>query len=409
MTNRYITGFGDPASTSPAAGQYQGANATATKLWFPLVKNQHNNKSTTIIVQNAGTANATASATFYFPNWTYTYTTPTLKPGQMAAIEPIDAHSGQTHPPTNDPINSLGSLTVTSSQPLAGIALEHNTMEDHATVLQATRGFISSDANTILYAPINKHNWYGRFTGLMVQNLSSGYIDITVTYTANDCNAGTIQKRITHIAQNHSAYFDALNDLPDNCFAPAKIEATGNIVAVVNEAYTGDYLNTHPGRYQEATAYNAISNGVVTRELSVPLFKEDSYSKATGLSVQNISDYSTAHVIATFRNSSKAFMTVAMDIPKNQAIVLQDMRLMDSNPTPPSWWHGWVSSPGYTAMNPTTLGCDANGCGANGVLSVILLADHEIVAVANESTYPIETPRINQDKSNYEAFNLPVQ
>jgi hypothetical protein len=112
-------------------------------------------------------------------------------------------------------------------------------------------------------------------------------------------------------------------------------------------------------------------------------------------------------VVATFtNNNNQTFVTNAMNIDSGKAIVLQDMRLLDSNP--PSWWRGWDTSGGKLAMNPTTLGCNANGCGANGVFSLILNStnNYSIVAVANETTYPIQTPRINQDKSNYEAFSL---
>jgi hypothetical protein len=170
LTNRGITVngmiFGDYDSPSPAAGQYQGMEAGATTLRFPLVKIDHFHKSTTIIVQNAGTGSATATASFTFGSTTYNYTTSTINPGKMAIIEPIYARNENNHPPTS----SVGSLKVTSSQPLAGIALEHLTGEDHATVLQATRGFTNSDANAHLYAPINKNNSYYRFTGLQVQN-----------------------------------------------------------------------------------------------------------------------------------------------------------------------------------------------------------------------------------------------
>jgi hypothetical protein len=170
LTNRGITVngtiFGDYDSPSPAAGQYQGMEAGATTLRFPLVKIDHFHKSTPIIVQNAGTGPATATASFTFGITTYNYTTPTINPGKMAIIEPIYARNGNNHPPTS----SVGSLKVTSSQPLAGIALEHFTGELHATVLQATRGFTNSDANAHLYAPINKNNSYYRFTGLQVLN-----------------------------------------------------------------------------------------------------------------------------------------------------------------------------------------------------------------------------------------------
>jgi hypothetical protein len=261
LTNRYTGSLGDIDSPSPAAGQYQGMGSVDTKLTFPLVKNDYVKKSTTIVVQNAGTGPAAATAAFKFQGDvnTYNYTTPVLNPGQMAIFGPIDARRG-TYPNYYHPLTgAVGSLTVTSSQLLAGIALEHFTGEDHATVLQATRGFIGSDADSMLYAPINK-----------------------------------------------------------------------------------------------------------------------------------------------------TFVTNAMDITPHSAIVLQDMRLMESNPHPPTWWHHWNGA----SMNPTVLGCAEgtyNGCGANGVFSLILNStdnNYPIVAVANESTYPNTAPLINQDKSNYEAFSL---
>jgi hypothetical protein len=405
LTNRGITVngmiFGDYDSPSPAAGQYQGMEAGATTLRFPLVKIDHFHKSTTIIVQNAGTGSATATASFTFGTTTYNYTTPTIGPGKMAIIEPIYARNGNSHPPTS----SVGSLKVTSSQPLAGIALEHFTGELHASVLQATRGFTDSDANAHLYAPINKNNSYNRFTGLQVQNADTRSVDITVGYYPT-CQSGKIVDQYNGLLPEASKTF-ASDVLPNNCFASAVITATGKIVGIVNESFTDGYLNTHPDHAQEATSYAALPQSpfIGRHILSVPLFKEDSYSKATGVSVQNIGS-STAWVVATFKNNNQTFVTNAMNIDSGKAIVLQDMRLLDSNP--PSWWHGWDTSGGNLAMNPTTLGCNANGCGANGVFSLILNSTNNrpIVAVANETTYPIQTPRINQDKSNYEAFSL---
>ncbi len=410
LTNRYIGSLGDGNSPSPAAGQYQGINdpsGTGTTLRFPLVKNDHYDKSTTIIVQNVGTGSASASAEFTFGSNTYNYTTPTISPGRMAVIEPIDARRGSCpdncyHPPTS----SVGSLTITSPQPLAGIALEHLTGEDHATVLQATRGFTDSDANSTLYAPINKNNSYNRFTGLQVQNADNHLVDITVTYYLT-CQTGTRTDHAYSLQPGDSYTFSS-GVLPNNCFASAKIAATGKIVGIVNESFTSDYLNANPGQAQEATAYAAIPRDpFISRHiLSVPLFKEDSYSKATGVSVQDIGS-STAWVVATFtNNNNQTFVTNPMDIAPNKAIVLQDMRLIVNNP--PSWWHGWDGA----SMNPTVLGCESNtrGCGPNGVFSLILNSDYPnyspIVAVANKSTYPNTAPRINQDKSNYEAFSL---
>ena len=75
LTNRYAGGYGDSASLSPAAGQYDGLVAAATTLRFPLVKNEQGEpnpltpaqeKTTTIIIQNVGTAQTTITADFIF-------------------------------------------------------------------------------------------------------------------------------------------------------------------------------------------------------------------------------------------------------------------------------------------------------------------------------------------------------
>jgi hypothetical protein len=421
LTNRSITGYGDPNSNSPAAGQYQGMISTGTRLRFPLVKNEQGSpnapranqeKTTTIIIQNVGTAQTTVYATFLFPNLpdpNFYYNT-SINPGRIAIFDPINARNNSNqHPPTGDTTDALGSLTVTASQNLAGIALEHYTLEDHATVLQATRGLIDDDRDTTLYAPINKNYRYNRFTGLTVQNAGSGSITITVIYYFDQdphcLQSGQVTVTTPNVASGVSVTFPS-SAFPTGCFASAKITASNGggsdpnkIVAIINESFTGAYLATNPNHAQEMTSYNAIPGKFASKTLSVPLFKENSYSKGTGLTIQNVGG-STAHVTATFKNNSQSFVTYPMNIDPNKAIVLQDMRLK-----PASFWNG-------TPMTPSALGCAEgtyNGCGANGVFSVIVASsDQNIVAIANESTYPFETPLISQDKSNYEAFNLPT-
>jgi hypothetical protein len=168
------------------------------------------------------------------------------------------------------------------------------------------------------------------------------------------------------------------------------------VVAVVNEAFMQSWLNDHPGHANEATAYNAIPNGSVSKNLSVPLFKEDSYSKSTGLSIENVGAVKATNVVITLKGPTGTYVSNPISIDPGSAYVAIDLRLK-----PSAFWNG-------TALNPTVLGCQNNttGCGANGVFSVIVNSDQNIVGVANESTYPIDYPRINQDKSNYEAFNL---
>jgi hypothetical protein len=170
------------------------------------------------------------------------------------------------------------------------------------------------------------------------------------------------------------------------------------VIAVVNEAFMKSWLNANPGQADEVTAYNAIPNttGSITTKLSVPLFKEDSYSKGTALSIENVGAVDATNVVITLTGPTGIYTSNPLSISHGSAYVAFDLRLK-----PSTFWHG-------TVLTPAVLGCQNNttGCGANGVFSVIVTSDQYIVGVANESTYPITNPLINQDKSNYEAFNL---
>jgi hypothetical protein len=395
ITNRYATigsdTFGDPNTPSAAAGQYQGINEPDTTLVFPLVKNNSFTKTTSLYIQNAGSAAATAQVVFHMgASGTFTYTTPSISPGAMAVVNP-SAVSGM---PSGNPVK--GSVVVTSAQPLAGTSLEYIQGEATATVVQATRGFTPADYDTKLYAPTNKNNRGGRFTGLQVQNVSSGPIDVTVNYVgiSGACAGATASDSTTGLAAGASWTFPS-SALPSDCNASATVTGTGNIVGIVNESYTSAFLTSNPTRHQEATVYFCSPASKATDFISLPLYKEDANSKGTGLSVQNVGA-SDAHVTVTFANSVGTFTTVAQTIGAGAAQVFLDVRNQ-----PASFWSG-------TAMTPALLGCtnSTSGCGAKGNFAVLVSSDQPVVAIANESTYPVTAPRINQDKSNYEGFNL---
>jgi hypothetical protein len=382
--------YGDPNTPSAAAGQYQGINEPDTTLVFPLIKNNSFSKTTSLYIQNAGSADATAQVVFYMATGTFTYTTPTIAPGAMAVVNPSSA-PGMTSGNT-----TKGSAVVTSAQPLAGTSLEYIQGESSATVVQATRGFTPADYDTKLYAPTNKNNRGGRFTGLQVQNVSSGPVNVTVDYVGigGACVGQTFSDSTSGLAVGASHTFPS-SVLASNCNASATVTGTGDIVGIVNEAYMSAYLNTHPGHAQEATVYYCSPSGNATNYISLPLYKEDAYSKGTGLSVQNVSN-SAAHVTVTFANAVGTFTTQQQTIASGAAQVFLDVRNK-----PASFWNG-------TAMTASLLGCQNNttGCGGKGNFAVLVNSDQPVVAIANESTYPFTAPLINQDKSNYEGFNL---
>lgn len=407
VTNRFVTvngtALGDPNTPSYASGEYQGTNQPDTHINFPLTKNDHYGKTTTFYIQNAGSSAATATAVFVFPSGTYTFTTPSIDPSHMAVVSPnLAKNSSGQAPPSGNGV--VGSLTVSSAQPLAGTVLEHETSAQDPVVLQATRAFSAADYDKTLFAPINKNSYYGRFTGLQVQNVSSGPVSIDVKYVAkaeaatgsnpNGCPGGTFQDHASGVAAGASHTFPS-SVLPAGCFAAATITASDNVVAIVNEEFTSNFLTANPGRAPEDTAYQAAALKNATTVISLPLYKEDAYSNGTGISVQNVGSTQATNVVLTFKSPAGTFTSKPQTIAPGAALIVLDER------NNPGFWAG-------TAMTAAGLGCQptTTGCGQNGTMGVIVTSDQPVVAIANEATYPFTNPLIHGDEGNYEGFNL---
>ncbi|MBI3960091.1 MAG: hypothetical protein HY328_14860 [Chloroflexi bacterium] len=385
VTNRQAAGNG--IAGGMAAAQYQGVNAPATELRFPLVKRDHFGKTTTFSIQNAGSTAATAIATFRVQAGQFTFTTPSIEPGRMVIINPAAAGV-----PSGNNV-SVGSLTVTSSQPLAGVVSEHGS-EQPAVLLQSTRAFAPQDGNAKAYAPIIKNEYFNRFTGLQVQNISAATITIDVTYNGSGgtCAGQIFTNQAANVAAGASATFvhlvgQAGNTMPAGCLASATINATGgNIVAIVNEAFTSAFLaGGGNGGRQEATTYAAFPASAATTTVKAPLFKEKSYDKLTGLQVQNVGSVDATNVIATFVGPGGTYTTNPLTIKAGSGLTIIEM-----------YKHPEL-------FNGTPIPADIKD--AAGVFGVTITSDQSIVAIANESTYPFGASPLQQDKNNYEAFN----
>lgn len=380
-----------------AAAQYQGVNNPATELNFPLAKNGHFGKTTTFYVQNAGSNATTFQANFIFGGGNCSITTPTIQPNRMAVISP----GAQGSCPTGNN-TGLGSMKVSSSEPMAGVVLEHGS-ETPAIQLQATRGFAQSDADTTAYAPIIKTEYFNRFTGLQIQNTTGSPINVTVDYTgvssqpgsATNCAGQSYQSTQNNLAPNESVTFvhlssDATNPMPAGCLASATVSATGNVVAIVNEAFVPSFISGGGnGGRQESTTYSAFAGAAGTTRISAPLYKENSFDKGTGLQVQNVGNAQATNVVLTFIQSNppgNSYVTKPQTIPAGGAKTFVDVRNQGN------LWQG-------TAM-PSNLSDQA------GVFGVVVEADQPVVAIANESTYPFGNSPKLQDKNNYEGFNL---
>jgi hypothetical protein len=364
-----------------AVAQYQGTENADTALYFPLVKNNRAGNSTAFYVQNAGTAAATITAVFKMDTGTpgvYTTTIASVGPNKMVVISPGDASVPSV--PGIGGRDNVGSLTVTSAQPLAGSVLEYIVGQTIATALNGTRGFTAADFATTAYAPVVKNNRVGHFTGLQVQNVSAGPIDVTVRYIGTSagtpCAGNVYTDTATAVPAGASKTFvQTVGALPSNCTASATVTATGNFVAIVNE-------QNQTGFPKAGITYSAISDGAKTTKVSAPLFKDRRSGSSTGLQIQNVGAATATNVVVTFACKGAATFT-AISLP--QTIGVGGAKLFFR----PSTMAGT-----FTVGNPFS---------SNNVnCAVSVTADQPVVAIANEFADATGA----YDDTNYEGFNL---
>ena len=380
VTNQQAGNIG--AAGGKAAAQYQGTSseAAATTLYFPLAKGDHFGKTTSFYIQNAGSADATnVVANFTMRSGdTHTHNLPTIGAGKMVVFSVHDAASYD--PSEND--DRVGGLVVTGDQSLAGVVMEHDVVGNPATVLAGTRAFTQPDFDTKAYAPVIKNTRFGQWTGIQVQNVSGGLVDITVDYSgvAGACAGNSYQDTATNVAAGASATFvniGANTNLPANCTASATINATGDIVAIVNESQQAGYPKV-------ATTYSAIADGAKTNRVSVPLYKDNRFGATTGLQVQNVGNAAATNWSVTFECTTGGTFTAISDPAKTGAI-----------------------EPGaaYLFYTPSDNDVFASGNGFsnnNVVCAATVNSDQPVVAIANEG--PLTAGAL--DNNNYEGFNL---
>lgn len=388
VTNRAAGSYG--IAGGEAAAQYQGIDgaSVAKTLYFPMAKNNRYGKTTSFYIQNAGTSAATAVATFKMDNGSsYSYTTPMIQPNEMVIITPDDAGV----PTTATNRMNIGSLKVTSATEMAGVVMEYVTGESPATILQATRGFTAQDFDTVRYAPTIKQDRYDRWTGIQVQNVSASPVNVTITFygSRGACAGQQYYAHFNNLAAGSSHTFNQIagnvddGQLIDNCAATAKIEATGNIVSTINESFTSGAVAS--GIKQSSTTYATFAASQSTNNISLPMYKENRYEKTTGLMVQNVGTGSATVTVqfvgAAGPAAGNTYSTAAMVVPAGESVEMS--RISEKVA---SFWAGTAAP-------------------ANSTFGVKVISTGPVVAIANEAVYP--GAALQQDKNNYEGFNLP--
>lgn len=362
--------------TGLAAGQYQGTDGAdiATEIVFPLVKNDHNGRTTTFYVQNASSSPNDITATFSVLGVTYTKSYTGVPANAMVIVSPAD-----TTPVMPSGSGNVGSLKVVGTQPIAGSSLEHQTAAPVGDNLQASKAFTAADGANTVYCPLyrNQHTSKGQTTGAQVQNVGGAAVDVKFTVNAGGSSFGPYNANIAPGA-SHTFFAGSLSPaLPAGTVGSATIESTGPVVAVVNDKGTS-------GGYERVTTYACFGSGGTS--VNVPLAKEHAGGNTTGVQVQNIGGSATKVTLAYKATNGKALTIESVNAiaPGASVTAVNLYKLPDAT---------WTVKSGTPADMVNTV----NGVVASG--------SSNLAVIANESSNGDLSTASNQDTKNFEGFN----
>lgn len=365
------------AGIGQAGGIYSGTtmDEIATTLLFPLVKHNHAGRTTTFHIQNAGSSPANLTATFRVAGVTYTKDYNNVPPNAMVVVAPGDAGV----PAGN---GQVGSLTVTSSAPLAGTSLEHEHAAAVAQNLQASKAFTTADYDDKVYCPLfrNAHTGQRLTTGAQVQNVGNSAQTITFTYRPRD-GGNTVTRSETAQPGASATFYAPFLGIPEGSVGSATITGQGNIVAVVNDEGSENGL-------RRTTTYSCFPAAEATNRVVLPLYKEYWMGNTTGIQVQNVSgNGQPATVTLTYRATNGG----------------QTVKISHATPVADGGSITFFAvSQSLSPAGMTVVSGNAGGL-MNTFGSVVIDSNRPIVAIANESGFGPGASM--QDSKNYEGFN----
>jgi hypothetical protein len=276
--------------SKPPFGSYSGQGEGATKVIAPEIMHNWYGYYTKMYIQNAGSADATITITFY----------PGLG-GASGVTESAVIMPGAAYQADQKGKTALGgaggrfngSAVVTSNQPVVVMV---NELNEGAVKLFSYNGFGAGATSVVCPSILRGH--YGWYTSIAIANPDTNPADVTITYTADNAFSLPAALRGTTVVKNYtiapgqsklrydgtgaSPTMDpSLSDLTTftRFFGTVKITSNRPIVAKVNqESDSGN-----------AEAYNCIDSSTATTKIAVPLIQSKFYGFFTSLTVQNVS------------------------------------------------------------------------------------------------------------------------
>lgn len=272
--------------SKPPFGSYSGQADGATKVVAPEVMRDWYGYYTKMYIQNAGSADANITITFY----------PGLG-GNAGVTETATIKPNTTYEADQKGKTALGkfngSAVIQSSQPVVVVV---NELNDGAAKLFSYNGFGSGA--TALVCPSILRGHYGWYTSLSIANLDTADANVTVTYQADNTHSLPAGLRGTTVVKNFviapgqsKLRYDGtganptmdtnLSDLTTftRFFGTVSITSDKAIVAKVNQENDGG----------NAESYNCIPTSSATNKIAVPLIQSKFYNFYTSLTIQNVS------------------------------------------------------------------------------------------------------------------------
>lgn len=377
--NNELAFYGLGRTGGQASGMYNGASAGAATIVFPTVKHNFGGKTSTFYIQAAGN-DVTVIATVKTNDGVAHTANYTIDANKSAVVDVADFIPAIASTSCGDANTSpcVGALTaVATGGDIVGVAIEADHTASPATRLQVASMFASTDGATAVYCPVFKNNWGGRYTGVTVQNVSGGALDMNATFAGSLGGAAGMEYTdvIAGVADGASTTFHAFSanvgGFPDASYGSVVITSTGNIIAQVNEA-------NFAGTYFKATSYTCFAASKATQKVAFPQVKESFGINTTGVSVQNIG-VTTATLQTVYACSDgNSYTHVSVDVGTGATYTFYKPHLTAGN------WSG-------TAM-PTA---------GNLNCAVTVTAGQNLVGIGQEAAASAAL-----DTKNYEAFNL---
>lgn len=277
--------------TNPTTGEtYDGAGTDGSALavntteYIPSILKDYYGFSSTIVVQNAGTASTTISINMVGGSTNTTVTSPTLAPNASWTLD-LESQSAI-------PSGFNGAATINGNGQQVAVITNQYTPTASPALFGSTNGF--SAGATVAYIPGLYKNYYGFTSALTVQNADTQTANVTVTYSdgATDVVNGLAP------GTSHVFYTPNNTGIANGAVVAATVSSNAKILTQVNVQASG---TSGTG----LASYGGFTAG--TTKVFAPGLLKNYAGFNSALTIQNVSTTQTATVQISYSNSSVSY------------------------------------------------------------------------------------------------------